>query len=46
MTCIVGIRSETGVMPGGDSVGVGGNSAVMRSDPKVFSLSKFVETVA
>jgi ATP-dependent protease HslVU (ClpYQ) peptidase subunit len=38
MTCIVGIQDEKGVTIGGDSVGIAGTEATMRSDEKVFRL--------
>lgn len=38
MTCIVGIRTGTGVLLGSDSLGCTGNAALVRTDPKVFLL--------
>lgn len=43
MTCIVGIRHDSGVLLAGDSVGVnGGGQAQMRRDPKVFQINRHV----
>lgn len=43
MTCIVGIRHDSGVLLGGDSVGCdSGGNAQMRRDPKVFLLNRHV----
>jgi hypothetical protein len=41
MTCIVAVRSKTGVIIGGDSAGVAGYRLNVRSDPKVFRCGPF-----
>ena len=40
MTCIVGMRTKTGVLLGGDTQGTSNRDAVDRLDPKVFGLGR------
>lgn len=42
MTCIVGLKTDTNVYIGGDSVGVEEDSKCIRKDPKVFKNGPFV----
>lgn len=40
MTCVVGIRTETGVLLGADSLAATGSAALVRDDPKVFRMGE------
>lgn len=39
MTCIVGVKTTSGVMLGGDTLGVSGYDGTVRADGKVFNLT-------